>query len=232
MSHNLISSSNHVAISVDDEKYDQESPSTETLLMAQDYELPKLITQMLTSDIAQANAAAMISAFFAGALLTLVELVFTNGQGSSALARTLRWFSYSSVFSALASTFLCLTCVRMCSDLPTMAAQTILDNPNCMAARVARGEPIPIKIMRNRHELLRSFGGAKSYQAVDNAFNVVFMFGCICDFVTFILFIWYCEEDKVVTGPIMAIVVPAVICVIWSFRPASGFRNRFRRSRL
>jgi hypothetical protein len=169
------------------------------------------------------------SAFFAGALINLAQLVVDNTDGSERLPQTLRWFSYSAVFLALASTFLCLTCVRMCSNLPTMAAQKILDEPNCLAARVARGEPIPIEIMRNRHELLRSFGGARSYQAVDNAFNFIFMFGCFCTFVALIIWIWL-AEDTVIAGPIMATVVPTVLCVIWSFRPASGFRDRVRRS--
>jgi len=197
--------------------------------MPQNYELPKLITQMLAADVAQANATAVISALFATALLTLASMVVSNTDGLDNVSQTLRWFSYSAVFLALTSTFLCLTCVRMCSDLPIMTSHMILEEPNCLAARVFRGEPIPIDTIRNRHKLLRSFGGSKSYQAIDNAFNFVFMFGCVCTFVALILFIWRCEEIAV-SGPIMITVVPTVLCVIWSFRPSAGFRVRIRRS--
>jgi hypothetical protein len=156
-------------------------------------------------------------------------MIQSSSDGSERLPQALRWFSYSSVFLALASTFLCLACVRMTSDLPGMAAQKILDEPNGLVARVARGEPIPIHLLRNPHQMLREFGGSRSYQAIDNAFNAIFMFGCFCTFVSLIIWIWLIEEIQI-AGAIMATVIPAVICVIWSFRPDAGFRGRIRRS--
>ena len=113
----------------------------------------------------------------------------------------------------------------MCSDLPGFAALLIVNDPTSLPARVARGEPIPASLFKDTHELLRRFGGAPSYQAVDNAFNFVFMFGCMCTFTSLIVWIWLSEE-RVLAGSVMSTVIPATLFVIWSFRPAFGFRNR------
>jgi len=167
------------------------------------------------------------SGLFAGALVTLAQLVVTESDGSERLPQALRWFSYSSVFLSFTSTFLCLTCVRMCSEIPGMAARFILDDPNCLPARVARGEPISAELMRNPHEMLRQFGGPKGYETVEKAFNFVFIFGCLCTFVSLVLWI-FAAEVVYVAGSVMATVIPTIICVIWSFRPSIGFRARFR----
>lgn len=225
----LVTSDRRTASNFDEEKANVSGHvGAEALLLAQNFEVPAIVKQRIEADMAQATSAAVITALFSGTLVTLAQLVVTT-DGSELVPKTLRWFSYSSIFLAITATFLCLTCVRMCSDLPGFAAQLIVRDPNSLPARVARGEPIPAELFSDMHELMRQFGGAPAYQAVDNTFNLIFMFGCACTFTSLIIWIWHGEETPL-AGSVMATVIPTVFCVIWSFRPAYGFRARIVRA--
>ncbi|KIM29790.1 hypothetical protein M408DRAFT_328615, partial [Serendipita vermifera MAFF 305830] len=157
---------------------------------AQDFELPKCVKLSLAADVQQANAIAIVMALFAGALISLAQIVAGAGNGddtSSLSWGALRVSLYAAIMLNLGGAFLSLICIKMCSDLPLAAQQRLLRegcaNSTTPLSKLARDETLEQEILGDHFYLLTTMGMSPWYRLVDQLSTYVLIAACVCTFI-------------------------------------------------
>ncbi|KIM23121.1 hypothetical protein M408DRAFT_28135 [Serendipita vermifera MAFF 305830] len=149
--------------------------------------LPDPVKLVLDADQKQAEAVGIVMALFAGALVSLAQIV--EGVGSedpkttTASWQAMRVFLYGSVMLNLGGAFLSLLTIKMCTDLPLAYHQsTDKEGKNI---KLPHGvEP------QYRFGLLLKAGMSRHYATVDHMSTMALILACMCTFAS--LTFWVC----------------------------------------
>ncbi|KAG9048057.1 hypothetical protein FS842_000492 [Serendipita sp. 407] len=180
----------------------------------QDFELPKAVKSRVDAEIQQANAFAITTALFAGALLSLVQLE-VNGQSTPAW-QALRFFTYTAITINLTGTTLALVLIKLCSDIESVAVHMILSDPASLPARISHGDKVPIHLLGKPYELLEQFGMPRGYRVLDFGASIWITAGNLFTFVSVTMWVWL-AEDVAVAGASMIGTVPALAGLVYAF---------------
>lgn len=133
----------------------------------------------------------------------------------------LRFFTYSAIIQHLASCFICLMVIKMCTDVPHHAQQLIANhNGNkepSRALRVARGEVLPRGISNSHYRLLEEFGMSPRYRFIDSVILPALIAGAFTfAFIALTIWIW-ATQSTLNAGITMITVVPALLSLLFVF---------------
>ncbi|KIM22141.1 hypothetical protein M408DRAFT_292928 [Serendipita vermifera MAFF 305830] len=192
-----------------------ESNEQDLVYHPQDFELPRAVKSRIDADVQQANAFAITTALFAGALLSLAQLV-AQEDARTLPWQTIRFFTYTAISINLTGTTLALVLIKMCSDLESTAQQMVVSIPSSLPARIARGEKLPRHLIMNHYKLLEEFGMSPGYKALDFGAAIWITSGNVSTFVSVIMWVWL-AEDKAVAGATMVGTVPAILGLVYAF---------------
>lgn len=200
----------HIVIDVCLEETVNETKEEKQLrYLAHNFVLPHVVKHRLEADVKQANGLAITTALFAGALVSLAQLVATN-ETSSPTWEALRFFIYGAIAVNLSGTTLALIIIKMCTDIPCIALERVLDQPSSWPARCARGEPLPLKLLRDPVQMLVQFGMSRHYNALDWGAGIWVIIGYINTFSAMTLWVWLTQTPAVAVV-LMVIIVPAFL---------------------
>jgi heme A synthase len=162
-------------------------------------------------------------ALFAGALVSLAQLVGTSNSssdGNSVSWSALLVFLYSAIMLNLGGAFLSLLAIKMCSDLPLAAQQKLLREGSAASksplSRIARGETLGTEILEDHFGLLESFGMSRGYRHVDYLCFSSLMAASVCTFVALTFWV-FLSETNVTAGITMITFGPVAIIVVRVF---------------
>ena len=166
-------------------------------------------------------------ALFAGALVSLAQIVSAADQNmdtTSVSWGALRVFLYSAIMLNLGGAFMSLITIKMCSDLPLAAQQTLLREGHAGSShplsKIARGETIDTNDLKNHFRLLRAMGMSPWYQRVDGLSTWMLIIACVCTFAA--LTFWVFLSGTIATaGVTMVIFGPVAIIIVIAFVYAS-----------
>ena len=132
----------------------------------------------------------------------------------------IRFFTYSAIILNLASSFICLMIIKMCTDVPHNAQQSIANHNNkepSRAMRVARGEVIPRGLLGSHYRLLEEFGMSPYYRYIDSAIFSQLVTGAFTfTFVALTIWIW-ATQSTLNAGLTMITVVPAYLSSVFVY---------------
>lgn len=148
------------------------------------------------------------TALFAGALVSLAQLVATDDTKSSAWD-ALRFFVYTAISVNLSATALALIIIKLCTDLPCLAQQRMLTEPSSWPSRCAYGEPLPLRLLGDPVQMLVEFGMSRRYNALDWGAAVWIIIGHINTFAALTLWVWL-TQSYVVAAASMVMIIPAL----------------------
>jgi hypothetical protein len=174
----------------------------------------------------------------ASALVSLVQTVASVSTDTTSPSwQALRGFIYSAIILNLSGAFLALMTIKMCSDLPVVAQQKLIDGlttsnvpmssivePDWItpehdnipfAATIAGKGVLSVKILGDHFLLLRCFGMSRWYKAVVRISSWVLVAACVCSFAA--LTLWMFLSESVTTAGLtmipFGITAIIVICV-------------------
>ncbi|KIM27174.1 hypothetical protein M408DRAFT_170476 [Serendipita vermifera MAFF 305830] len=178
--------------------------------------LPDQVKLVLDADQKQAEAVGIVMALFAGALVSLAQIVegvdSEDSKTTTASWQAMRIFLYGSVMLNLAGAFLSLLTIKMCTDLPLAYHQWKSGKRD--GPRVNR--PDRVKDW-HRFGLLLEAGMSRHYATVDHMSTLALILACVCTFAS--LTFWVCLNTlNVITSGITMIIFGLVgIAVIVAF---------------
>ncbi|KIM21412.1 hypothetical protein M408DRAFT_333486 [Serendipita vermifera MAFF 305830] len=166
--------------------------------------LPDPVKLVLDADQKQAEAVGIVMALFAGALVSLAQIVegvdSEDPKTTTASWQAMRVFLYGSVMLNLAGAFLSLLTIKMCTDLPLAYHQ--------WKSKQRKGPVVnrPHGLEEwHRFGLLLEAGMSRRYASLDRMSTLVLILACICTFAS--LTFWVCLNTlNVITSGITMII--------------------------
>jgi len=152
------------------------------------------------------------TALFAGALVSLAQLVATNDTSSPAWD-ALRFFTYAAIAINLSGTTLALIIIKMCTDVAFTAQRLLISDPRSWPARLARGESLPREILGDQVQFPVAFGMSRGYIWLDWGAAVWFLLGFLSTFASLTLWIWL-TQSFLVAATLLLVIAPSVFGVI------------------